>query len=158
MNWCEQQKIKYSDRVAKKKHHTESYMPAPKTSHSFPFVYLWILLFLLRSINSPIDDDLNGPEKFSETVVWGSPLLIRFLRFPPFRTKLKNARLLSTLDSKMDDAKDASEAAKEDNVTPSAPSWCGGGNFSRLLVIFTLTAIIFLRCMTEPHSISTIGT
>lgn len=130
-------------------------MPAPNTSNSFPFVFRWSLVFLLRSISSPKEDDLSGLAKLSETVAWDSSLLASFFLaviFPPFCTKCANARLLLCLDSKSDEAKDASGAAKDVDVTPTAPSWCGGGNFSLLLVTFTL-ASIFRRWEIESDTL-----
>lgn len=71
-----------------------SYMPAPKTSNSFPFLFLWSLVFLLRSISSLMEYDLSGLEKLLETVAWDSSLLALFLLAvicPPFCAKCANA-------------------------------------------------------------------
>lgn len=94
-------------------------------------------MFLLKSISSPVEDDLVGFQKLSETVAWVFPLL---------GAESTDARLLLSLDSKSDEANDAVV------VTPTAPSWCGGGNFSLLLVPFTF-ASIFRRWKIEIRDI-----
>lgn len=117
----------------------------------------YLLLLNNRFIDSPIEEGLNAWMNLRDGALVGSSLLV-FLRLedPPTAPML-----LTDPDDFVLKTTEPNEASLATNDTgplcdaswgyPTAPSWCGGGNFSLLLLTFVCVIALHLWKSAMKH-------